>query len=763
MLSESKETSRPYWIVPYSRNRTFTGRNSIIESVKGLCISKDHNRVALQGLGGCGKTQIALEYVYQGAQESGCHVFWTHGSGMLKFIQDFRTTGQCVHIPQASTQKDEEQFLLRIKAWFEGPGSGDWILVIDNADNEDDFLNNNSPIAKLVPQGNKGTVIFTTRSLKVARRQECTVIEVEKMAGEEARALFSKRFRNWDRLEDEEQKILLLREFSDIRREADVTESILSTYFITFERITKQMPTAAHLLRLIAFFDRQNIPEELLSQCGLEGIDDSIEFREAIGKLLGFSLVTDVKREGKRFYELHRLVQLSIRAYLSPEELDHWKLTALRVVSRLFPRDETEWRYGGIAAAYVPHALAVTKESTDSVAENLISLMGSYLSYIGFYGESEAMFHRALEGREKVLGPDHPGTLTIVNNLAFVLNDRGRYGESEAMFHRALEGREKVFGPDHPDTLANVNNLASVLQNLGRHGESEAMFHRALEGREKVFGPDHPDTLTSVNNLASVLQDLGRHGESEAMFHRALEGTEKKYDTLDIDGGTWLPVLQDLGRHGESEAMFHRALEGKEKVLGPDHPDTLASVNNLAVVLRALGRHGESEAMFHRALEGKEKVLGPDHLSPLTSLCNLAGVLEDQGKYDELGKIWRRVLEAREKALGQEHDEVYKILKRLAGLYEKQRKYFQAEEAYGRACTGFSKTLGEQHPTTLECIRKLTELRETKSTAERTSAIDAEVLDNDVNNRRSPHDRSRRFMRLRERRALGGGKSGKRR
>ncbi|RPA89592.1 TPR-like protein [Choiromyces venosus 120613-1] len=690
MLSESKETSRPYWIVPYSRNRAFTGRNGIIEWVKGYCKSKHHNRVALQGLGGSGKTQIALEYLYQCTWESSCDVFWTHGSGIVKFSQDFRTIGQRVHIPQASTQKDEEQFLLSIKAWFEGPDSGDWILVIDNADNDHDFLNNNSPIAKLVPQGSKGTVIFTTRSLKVAHRQECTVIEVGEMAGEEARELFSKRFRNWDSLEDEERMendqartTLLSKEFSNIRLETDMTGGILGTFFITFERITKQMPTAARLLRLIAFFDRQNIPEELLSQCGLEGIDDPITFCEAIGKLLGFSLVTDASREGKRFYELHRLVQLSMRVYLSPEELDHWKVTALGVVSRLFPRDEIEWRCGGIASSYVPHALVVVaQESTDSIGEDLMLFMGRYFFYIGFYGQAATMVRRALEGREKVLGPDHP------------------------------------------DTLTSVNNLASLLRALGRHGESETMSRRALEGREKVLGPDHPDTLTSVNNLASL--------------------------------------LQTLGRHGESETMSRRALEGYEKVLGPDHPNTLTSVNNLALLLQTLGRHGESETMSRRALEGREKVLGPDHPNAVSSVHNLAAVLEDQGKYDESEKMWGRALQTREKALGQEHDEVYKTLKHLAGLYEKQRKYSQAEEAYERVCTGFSKTLGKQHPTTLECIRKLTELQVTKSAAVRTSAIDTEVVINDVNNRRSLRDRLRELTWLRGRRGLAGGKSGKR-
>ncbi|RPB00730.1 hypothetical protein L873DRAFT_1804862, partial [Choiromyces venosus 120613-1] len=97
-----------------------------------------------------------------------------------------------------------------MKAWFEGPHSGDWILVIDNADNDDDFVSNDSPITKFIPQRSKGTVIFTTRSLKVASRRECTVIEVEEMMREEALELFSKCFRNWDSLEDEERKVVLM-------------------------------------------------------------------------------------------------------------------------------------------------------------------------------------------------------------------------------------------------------------------------------------------------------------------------------------------------------------------------------------------------------------------------------------------------------------------------------------------------------------------------------------------------------------------------
>ncbi|CUS08954.1 unnamed protein product, partial [Tuber aestivum] len=353
-----------YRIIPYSRNRKFTGREHLIHSVERHCKRDGHNRIALHGLGGAGKTQIALEYVYRRAREGDCDIFWVQGSGASKFREDFRAIGKHVRNPLASAETEEEGSLLSIKRWFEGRDNRDWILVIDNADNEEDFVSNNSPIAKFVPHGLRGTVIFTTRSHQVAFRQECERIGVETMAKDEAKKLFFKHFGNWGSLRDGEEEVvrrtnLLSQQFSDIRRESDVTESILSTYFITFDRITRQMPTAGHLLRLIAFVDRQNIPEQLLRDSGVEGMDDPVEFRRAVGKLLGFSLITATKHEGETLYELHRLIQLSVQAYSPPEELQRWSYNALRIVSRMFPKYEHGLR--DICKSYIPHALAVTK------------------------------------------------------------------------------------------------------------------------------------------------------------------------------------------------------------------------------------------------------------------------------------------------------------------------------------------------------------------------------------------------------------------
>ncbi|CUS13413.1 unnamed protein product [Tuber aestivum] len=136
---------------------------------------------------------------------------------------------------------------------------------------------------------------------------------------------------------DKRTKELLAEQFYDIQREVDTTESILGTYFITFDRITEQMPLMVKLLALLASLDRQNIPEELLTHSGLEGMDDSLKFCQAIGKLLRFSLVTEAKDEGTTFYEIHRLVQFSIQAYLSVEQANEGRTAGLQAISRLFP------------------------------------------------------------------------------------------------------------------------------------------------------------------------------------------------------------------------------------------------------------------------------------------------------------------------------------------------------------------------------------------------------------------------------------------
>ncbi|KAF4418763.1 Kinesin light chain [Colletotrichum fructicola] len=214
--------------------------------------------------------------------------------------------------------------------------------------------------------------------------------------------------------------------------------------------------------------------------------------------------------------------------------------------------------------------------------------------------EAEGMFERALQGKEKALGPDHTSTLDTVNNLGLLYSDQGRLKEAEGMYDRALQGKEKALGPDHTLTLDTVNNLGCLYSDQGRLKEAEGMFERALQGKEKALGPDHTSTLNMVNNLGLL--------------------------------------YSDQGRLKEAEGMFERALQGKEKALGPDHTSTLNTVNNLGILYKDQGRLKEAEAMYKRALQGYEKVLHPDtlrtYVPALNAMENLGRLFEQLGATD---------------------------------------------------------------------------------------------------------------------------------
>ncbi|CAK0907094.1 unnamed protein product [Prorocentrum cordatum] len=97
-----------------------------------------------------------------------------------------------------------------------------------------------------------------------------------------------------------------------------------------------------------------------------------------------------------------------------------------------------------------------------------------------------------------------------LNNLANLLRVSGKHREAEALHRRALEGKERELGRDHPSTLASVNNLAILLEDVGRHEEAERLHRAALEGRQQALGPGHPSTMASVRNLVKLLRATGR-------------------------------------------------------------------------------------------------------------------------------------------------------------------------------------------------------------------------------------------------------------
>ena len=351
----------------------------------------------------------------------------------------------------------------------------------------------------------------------------------------------------------------------------------------------------------------------------------------------------------------------------------------------------------------------------------------------GRYGDAEPLYRRVLDARERALGMEHPDTLTSVNDLATLYDAQGRYGEAESLKVRNLEASERVLGKEHPDTLVSVNNLAWLYQAQGRYGEAEPLYKRALEARERVLGKEHPNTLTSVNNLATLYDARGRYSEAEPLYQRALETRER---VLGMEHPDTLLIASNLaflyhaqGRYDEAEPLNKRTLEVRERVLGKEHPDTLTSATNLAFLYDAQGRYGHAEPLYKRALDARERVLGKAHPDTLASTNNLAGLYHRQGRYGEAEPLYKRAVEVYGRALGTDHPNTLTMLSNLGALYKAQGRYDDAEPLYKRALEASERVLGKAHPDTLTSVNDLAGLYDLQGRYGKAEALYRRALD----------------------------------
>ena len=165
--------------------------------------------------------------------------------------------------------------------------------------------------------------------------------------------------------------------------------------------------------------------------------------------------------------------------------------------------------------------------------------------------------------------------------------------------------------------------------------------------------------------------------------------------------------LSERVEYLEGEPLIRRAIEIRETILGPDHPDTAKSLNDLGVLNERQGRYREAEPLFTRALEIRERVLGQDHSDTATSLSNLGGLYDTQGRYNEAESLFNRALVIREKTLGPDHPETAQVVNNIAALLSSQGRYTEAEPLYKRALEINEKMLGPNHPDTATTLNNV--------------------------------------------------------
>ena len=216
-------------------------------------------------------------------------------------------------------------------------------------------------------------------------------------------------------------------------------------------------------------------------------------------------------------------------------------------------------------------------------------------------GQAVMIGERLAADQERLLGPDHPDTLASRNNLAEAYRLGGRSDEAITMGEQTLAAQARVLGPDHPSTLTSRNSLANAYRAAGRTAEAITLHEQTLAARERLLGPDHPDTLQSRHQPRRRLPGGGPHrrGDHLARADPRRPGADPRSPTTPTpcSRATTSPSPTGAGRAAEAITLHEQTLAARERVLGPDHPHTLTSRNNLAAAYLAAGRTDEAKKL----------------------------------------------------------------------------------------------------------------------------------------------------------------------
>ncbi|KAL5043112.1 hypothetical protein BDW71DRAFT_210570 [Aspergillus fruticulosus] len=717
-----KENKPRHWVVSLPRNPKFVGRQDEIRKLEELLTTRDGpRRVAIAGLGGVGKTQVALEVAYRlRDRDKECSVLWVPCTSHALIEQTFLRFAEILGLYGVKPANVKE----RIKTYLSSERAGKWLLVFDNAHDTEMWLpvNDTAPaLEDFLPENvDKGTAFQilgkaleyknlpendTTAAalleqlafLPLAITQASAYIIENNISLSDYLAL----------LQDQEEDAvnLLSKDFSDPGRYKDIQNPVITTWLISFNQIQSQSQAAADYLSFMACINPRNIPQSLLPSQSTKK-----QTFDALGLLDAYSFTSSNDTN----ISIHRLVHIATRNWLKKNDLfSHWIQKVTDRIQEVFPinhyMNRKLWR------KYPPHALAVVRENEfieqQEQYTNLIQKIADCLASDGrFYG-AEALYKELLEIDQERNGPEHPSTLTSMANLASTYWDQGRWNEAEKLDIQVMERRKAILGAEHPDTLTSMANLASTYLHQGRWNEAEKLDIQVMEESKKVLGAEHPDTLTSMANLASTYRNLGRWNEAEKLEMKVMKGRKtllgaEHPDTL-TDMANMASTYLHQGRWNEAEQLNIQVMETRKTVLGGKHPSTLTSMANLASTYLHQGRWDKAEQLNIQVMEARKTVLGADHPNTLTSMANLASTYRKQGRWNEAEKLNIQVMETRKRVLGAKHPDTLTSMAKLASIYWNQARWNEAEGLNIQVMETRKRVFGAEHPSTLTSIANL--------------------------------------------------------
>ncbi len=750
------------------RNFFFIGRKEILESINSRFNEETETTrmIAICGLAGIGKTQIALEYAHHYYNHYDAFL-WINASSKDTFESGMLTIARILNLSETQ-EKDIKIVIAAVHRWLRQ--CENWLLVLDDIKDEQ-LLNS------FIPSIERGCVLITTQLHSISGIPN---IEVKKMSDNEGALFLLRRARIIaSNRGDDENLIVHYPEALQITQIMgglplaldqagafiEATSCGLSGYLTRYKKQSAELlklrgglyaddnrsvssqwsmsiknmaetPFALDVLRLCAFLDSESIPEELILRgvrfFNQNAVPDPAQVSAAIEVLCKFSLLRvenkNIHDKQMKVLSIHPLMQEILRAELNVDTKRQYAEYTILAVAQLFPSIEFEnW---DICQIYLPHARVCIKyiEDYDIASEeaaHLIHETAYYLFERVLYDKVEDFYQRAWKIQEKILGPEDKAVAKTLHNLALFYREQGNYNQAEKLFEEASRIREKSLGLWHVLTASSLHQLGWIYSRLARYDQAERLLIRALEIRQQELPYIHQGLASSYNELGHLYRHIAQYDKAKKFLEDALDIRMKlahPHFANTLVDLAWLYFEQ--GDLKNAEAPLSRALLIQKGALSPNHPRIAKTLTKLGLFYCVYGRFELAEDYHRQALTIRKEVLPEDHPDLAESYDSL-GLLyyhralvdeakkrfeEAQAKYRDAERWYQDALKIRQKMLGPTHPETTQTLNHLGLLYLAQGEYEYARKLFEEALQARKATLGETHPHVVSSLNYLAQL-----------------------------------------------------
>jgi tetratricopeptide (TPR) repeat protein/transcriptional regulator with XRE-family HTH domain len=747
------------------RNPAFSGRGGPLEELHRAITSGSTAAVVQQatvhGLGGVGKTQLAVEYAYRHATEYDI-AWWIAAEQPVTIPGQLAGLARRLGIAELG---DQAQILASL--WDELRRRDRWLLVYDNAESLKD-------LADYRPPGGEGHVVITSRStswgaaanirLDVLRREEGVAFLGFRTGGTDERTLDELAESLGDLPLALEQAAAYMDEtkttpsdYLDLFRvhetellglgDPSTTEQTVATVWqVSLNRVRVSEPSAEDLLDLCAFLAPDAISRALLSDHAAilpetlgRTVQQQLSYYAAVGVIARYSLISLTPKT----IAIHRLVQSVTRASMTKEAQERWAGVAIRLIFTAFPSgssDPTTWT---TCTPLLPHAL-VTIDHAEALAVEL-KVVALLLNEVGIYLwarseliQARELHQRALTLDEAQFDTDQLAVASSLNNLGLVLWDLVDLDGTRAAHEKALAIRRAQLGFNHPAVAASLNNLGVALWDLAEFAEARAAHEGALAILQARLGNDHPAVAASLTNLASVLADIGELAQARAAYERALAilgiWSDGSLAGAASEHGHYAGVdVRDMGELAVARAVLDPPLadlDARQDGEGRSPPPMRLSIRSEARIAGPANPLIITAASARQERADSQPWSGSNHPTAAKAMDNLGVVLTKMGELTAARTIFEHVLAIREARLGADHPDVGWSLTNLGVVIAKSGDLAESRATLERGLEIREARLGADHPdvaTNLSSLgtvlAKLGDLPEARRTLERAAAI----------------------------------------